>query len=95
MATATPKVALRLLLAGLACGALALALHFGSPWAMSDTASGFLSGIAVGLLLAALLRWRMPESCDTGTPALRSRYLRQFMPAMVALRVRERSLGRL
>ncbi|MFS8137434.1 MAG: hypothetical protein ACMG50_04820 [Thermomonas sp.] len=82
MARVMPKVALRLLLAGVACGALALVLHFTSRWAMSDTASGFLSGIAVGFLLAALLRWRMPEACDTGTPALRSRYLREFLPAM-------------
>ena len=82
MVAPKPKVALRLLSAGLACGALAFALHFASPWVMADTASGVLSGLGVGLLLAALARWRMPEPCDTGTPTLRRRYLREFLPAM-------------
>lgn len=82
MAVAMPKVTVRLLLAAVLCALLAMALHFASPWPMSDTASGFLSGMAVGCLFAALLRWRMPDPCDTGTPALRSRYLREFVPAM-------------
>lgn len=84
MAMAIPKVAVRLLVAALLCAAMALVLPYVSPWPVTDTASGFLYGIAAGCLFGALLRWRMPDACDTGTPALRSRYLREFLPAMGA-----------
>ncbi|MEO5630079.1 MAG: hypothetical protein ABIQ62_09980 [Thermomonas sp.] len=79
-----PKMAVGLLIAAGLCTLAALGLYYAAPWPESDTASGFLSGIAVGCLFAALLRWRMPDACDTGTPALRSRYLREFLPAMAA-----------
>ena len=71
---------MRFLVAGAICAAVA----FATPrlWPVSETVSGFLYGIAAGCLFAALLRWRLPAPCDTGTPALRSRYLREFMPAM-------------
>lgn len=82
MAMAMPKTAVRLLLAALLCTVTALVLHYASPWPVSDMALGILCGIAVGLLFGALLRWRLPEPCDVGTPALRSRYLREFLPAM-------------
>lgn len=82
MAAAMPTVAVRLLVAAALCAALALALPHVSPWPVTDTASGFLYGIAAGCFFGALLRWRMPDPCDTGTPALRSRYLREFLPAM-------------
>lgn len=82
MAAAMPKMALRLLVAAALCAALALALPHVSPWPVTDTASGFLYGIAAGCFFGALLRWRLPDPCDTGTPALRSRYLREFLPAM-------------
>jgi hypothetical protein len=82
MAAAMPKVAVRLLVAAALCAAMALVLPHFSPWPVTDTASGFLYGIAAGCFLGGLLRWRMPDACDTGTPALRSRYLREFLPAM-------------
>ncbi|MDI1252277.1 hypothetical protein [Thermomonas sp.] len=82
MAIAMPKVAVRLLVAAVLCAAMALALPYVSPWPVSDTATGILYGFAASCFFAGLLRWRMPEACDTGTPALRSRYLREFMPAM-------------
>lgn len=82
MAAAMPKMALRLLVAAALCAALALALPHVSPWPVTDTASGFLYGIAAGCFFGALLRWRLPDPCETGTPALRSRYLREFLPAM-------------
>ena len=81
---AMPKVAVRLLVAAVLCAALALALPYASPVPVSETLSGFLYGIAAGCFLGGLLRWRMPDGCDTSTPALRSRYLREFMPAMAA-----------
>ncbi len=78
-----PKVAVRLLAAALLCAAMALVLPYVSPWPWSDTASPILYGFAAGFFFGGLLRWRMPNACDTGTPALRSRYLREFLPAMV------------
>ncbi|MEO6227938.1 MAG: hypothetical protein ABIO61_08825 [Thermomonas sp.] len=77
-----PKVAVRLLVAAALSVGMALVLPYVSPWPVTDTASGFLYGIAAGCFFAGLLRWRMPDACDTGTPALRSRYLREFLPAM-------------
>ena len=69
-------------------GCLLLAIAIGSPyvlpWPMPDIAAGFLYGTALGCFFGALLRWRLPAPCDTGTPALRSRYMREFMPAMAA-----------
>ncbi|WP_449652916.1 hypothetical protein [Thermomonas sp.] len=79
-----PKMAVRLLVAAVLCVGMAVVLPHASPWPVTDTASGFLYGIAAGCFFGGLLRWRMPEPCDTGTPALRSRYLREFLPAMAA-----------
>ena len=39
--------------------------------------------IAGVLLLAALMKSRIGEACDNATPALRRRYLREFVPAML------------
>ena len=79
---AMPKISLRLMLAAALCAAMALALPHVSPWPLTETASGFLYGITAGCLFGALVRWRMSDACDSGTPALRSRYLREFLPAM-------------
>lgn len=78
-----PKMATRLLVSAVICAGMALVLPYVLPWPIPDTASGVLWGMATGLLFGGLLRWRMPDACDTGTPALRSRYLREFLPAMV------------
>ena len=82
MAVAMPKFAVGLLVTAALCVGAALVLPSVSPWPVTDTASGFLYGIGAGCFFAGLLRWRMPDPCDTGTPALRSRYLREFLPAM-------------
>ena len=79
---AMPKMTVGLLLAAVLCIALALALPHVSPWPVPDFVTGILYGVAGSFLFGGLLRWRMPEPCDTGTPALRSRYLREFLPAM-------------
>ena len=73
-----------LLAAAALCSATALALPHVSPWPVSDFMSGILYGCTASFLFGALLRWRMPDPCDAGTPALRSRYLREFLPAMAA-----------
>lgn len=51
---------------------------------VSDTLKGLLYGLACGAMLAALLRWRLPAACEVATPALHRRYLREFLPPMVA-----------
>lgn len=49
---------------------------------ISDTNLGLLTGLAVGLLFAALLLWFSPDTSDTVPRQLMSRYRREFMPAM-------------
>jgi len=69
-------------------GAALLAVAVGAdriiPGVVPDFARGILYGLAIGCLVGALLRARMPEPCDTATPALRRRYLREFVPPMAA-----------
>jgi hypothetical protein len=69
----------------LVLGCLLLALAIGLPQAvdLSDIARGLLFGLATGCLLAAMLRRWLPEPCDTAPPALRRRYLREFLPPML------------
>jgi hypothetical protein len=64
------------------CLLLALAILLPYLLPLSDTIRGLLYGLACGSLLAALLRSRLPDPCDSAPPALRKRYLREFMPAM-------------
>jgi hypothetical protein len=74
--------ALVALVAGLALfatGVLAVRLD----WPLDDTVAGILSGAGASAVFVALLMWWSPEACDAGMPALRSRYLREFVPAMV------------
>ena len=65
------------------CLLLAAAVALPRLLGMSDTMRGILYGLAVGCLLASLLRRWLPEPCDTAPPALRRRYLREFLPPMV------------
>lgn len=51
---------------------------------LPDKLQGLLYGLASGALLAALLRWRLRAACEVATPALHRRYLREFLPPMVA-----------
>jgi hypothetical protein len=48
-----------------------------------DFLLGVLYGLAVGLLLLAVIKLFRPDPCDDVTPALRRRYLREFMPAIL------------
>ncbi len=66
----------------LGCLLLALAILLPRYTDLSDTGTGLLYGLAVGTLLASLLRRWLPEPCDTAPPALRRRYLREFLPPM-------------
>ena len=50
---------------------------------LPDFLSGLLYGLAIGLLLVALVRVFRPEGCDDVTPEVRRRYLREILPAMV------------
>ncbi|WP_269789763.1 hypothetical protein [Stenotrophomonas sp. Iso1] len=49
--------------------------------------SGVLFGIATGMGIAAILRRLMPEDCDAAPPALRKRYTREVIIAMLAYAV--------
>jgi hypothetical protein len=67
-------------------GCLLLLLAIGLPLLLPlpETVRGLLYGLAAGVLLAALLRRGLPDACDSATPALRRRYLREFLPPMAA-----------
>lgn len=69
---------LSLLLVAVAWLGRTLAWPIGDPWL------GLLAGLGAGGMFAALLLGLSPDSCDVGTPAQRSRYLRDFLPAMLA-----------
>jgi hypothetical protein len=75
---------LRFLALAAAFALLAWLLPRVSPWPVADVFTGFLYGIAAGCTFAALLRRFMPAPCDASTPALRRRYLREFIPPMAA-----------
>jgi hypothetical protein len=77
------RVSRNFALAGLAALAVAGAAGRLAP-ALPDFLSGVLYGLAIGCLLGAVLKARLPDPCDTATPALRRRYLREFVPAMAA-----------
>lgn len=74
----------RLLAAAAVCGVAGMALPRLLPAQVPEVASGLLVGLGIGLAFAALLRWRMPDSCDMSSPALRRRYTREMLLAMGA-----------
>lgn len=61
----------------------AAAVHTFASFAGSQTFAGVLIGMAAGLVFAALLRRFMPDGCDAAPPALRKRYTREVMLAML------------
>lgn len=73
-----------LLGAGATALALAALVRFVPLGWPGDEGFGLLCGIGVGCLFAGLLVRVLPESCETGTPAQRRRYLREFLPPMLA-----------
>ena len=76
-----PRVSRNFALAGLAALVVALVAQHFAP-GLPDFILGMLYGLAIGFLLGAVLKARLPDPCDTATPALRRRYLREFVPAM-------------
>jgi hypothetical protein len=78
-----PRISRNFALAGLAALVVAVAAQRFAP-GLPDFVRGVLYGLAIGFLLGAVLKARLPDSCDTATPALRRRYLREFVPAMAA-----------
>lgn len=65
-----------LLLAAAAAGRLLL------PGRLPDFLLGLMAGVGVGLVVAGAFARFMPDAADSSTPALRRRYMREFMPAM-------------
>ena len=67
-----------------ACALLALAIVLPRLTStVPSVALGLLYGVGGSLLFAAILRSLLPQPCDSGTPALRRRYLREFLPPML------------
>ena len=62
--------------------AVAIACQHLAP-GLPDFLTGVLYGLAIGLLFAAVVRAFRPEGCDEVSLAVRRRYLREFLPAMV------------
>lgn len=60
----------------------AVAIGFFAPH-VPDFVRGLLYGAGIALVFGGLLRSQMPDACDASTPALRRRYLREFVPPMV------------
>jgi hypothetical protein len=77
-----PRVARNFLILAVALFVLAAGLPHVLP--ISDTLDGMLYGMGAGCLLGAVFGWFSPNACDAATPALRRRYLREFLPPMVA-----------
>ena len=89
--TPLPRLRILLLTLGAACCAwLAFAEASPLPADMHDFTQGLVIGAGAGLLLLLALRrippvraWAEQAACDSSVPALRQRYLREFVPAMV------------
>ena len=77
-----PRASRNFLIAAVVLFACAAGLPYVLP--VPDTLDGMLYGMGVGCLFGVAIRWFMPEPCDSATPALRRRYLREFLPPMAA-----------
>jgi hypothetical protein len=66
---------------------VAIAWPYLLPWPLPDFVSGMLYGMGSGALLWAMVLAafgsRLPDPCDSSTPALRRRYMREFIPPML------------
>ena len=78
------RIARYYLAAGLLLLAATLAVDRLWPGLLADFARGLCYGVAIGLLIGAVLKARGADACDSSTPALRRRYLREFLPPMAA-----------
>ena len=71
-----------MLIAAAAFTLVASAVLLWQPMGAQPQFTGILFGIALGLVLAALLRRLMPDGCDAAPAKLRKRYTREVMLAM-------------
>jgi hypothetical protein len=77
------RLSARFLLSTGACLlALALLVQAFAAALVPDFVRGMLFGLGGALCVASLVRARMPDPADCSTPALRRRYMREFIPAM-------------
>lgn len=71
-----------MLVAAVAAAAVSATLAQRMPGSPGPMLAGIFAGLAIGLLLAALLRRLLPDACDTAPPVLRKRYTREMMVAL-------------
>lgn len=67
-------------------GALLLAAATACPYLLPGLPHflvGLLYGVAIGVLMLGALKALRPDGCDDVSPAVRRRYLREFLPAMI------------
>ena len=77
------RLSTRLFLAvGAAVLAVAIAIDVLAPQ-VPDFVRGLLYGVGIALVFGGVLRSQLPDACDASTPALRRRYMREFVPPMV------------
>ena len=77
-----PRTARNFLIAAIALFASAAGLPRVLP--VPDTLVGMLYGMGAGCLFGVVFAWLTPAACDSATPSLRRRYLREFLPSMAA-----------
>ena len=77
-----PKAARNFLIAAIALFACAAGLPRVLP--LPDTLIGLFYGMGAGCLFGVAFAWLSPSACDSATPTLRRRYLREFLPPMAA-----------
>lgn len=78
-----PRLTPRLfIVSGLGLLAIAVLVQWLGADRVPDFFRGLLFGVSTSLVFAGVLRSRMPDPCDQSTPALRRRYMREFVPAM-------------
>ncbi|TZF90092.1 hypothetical protein [Cognatilysobacter lacus] len=77
-----PSKSIWLLLAGILNIVVAVLAQTVAPGLASEFARGLLFGVGAALVLCGVMARHLPNAADASTPALRRRYMREYIPAM-------------